>query len=125
MLKDRPDTLWSTTKRIKTGYGSLYVTITAHVDWGHPVEVFATIGKSGKSVEAKAEAIGRLVSLALRYNVPVVEIVAQLKDIEGEQPIMTSEGLIKSIPDAVAIVLDQYMKTSLKAHGMEATADAM
>jgi ribonucleoside-diphosphate reductase alpha chain len=59
---DRPETLFGFTTKIKTGYGHLYVTVTEFE--GRPFEVFATIGKSGRSTTAKTEAIGRLVSLA-------------------------------------------------------------
>ena len=87
----------------------MYVTVN-EVD-GDPFEVFVTIGKSGHSVTAKAEAIGRLVSLALRSGIEVKEIVAQLKGIGGEHPIFQKKGLLLSIPDAIAWVLEnRYLK---------------
>lgn len=102
-MKQRPEELPSTTTKIHTGYGNLYITIT-EVD-GKPFEVFCSIGKSGGSIMAKAEVTGRLVSLALRNGIPVKEVVDQLTDISGEQPMATSSGLVKSIPDAVGKVL--------------------
>lgn len=102
-MKQRPEELPSTTTKIHTGYGNLYITIT-EVD-GKPFEVFCSIGKSGGSIMAKAEVTGRLVSLALRNGIPVKEVVDQLTDISGEQPMATSDGLVKSIPDAVGKVL--------------------
>jgi ribonucleoside-diphosphate reductase alpha chain len=100
--------------------GNLYVTVT-EMD-GRPFEVFATIGKSGKSTTAKTEAIGRLVSLALRSGVAVEKIVEQLKGICGEHPVFQKDGLILSIPDAISRVLEKrYMKdqkgTRLKKFG--------
>jgi len=88
----------------QNGPGQLYLTVN-EVD-GKPFEVFATIGKSGRSVTAKAEAIGRLVSLALRSGVDVAAIVGQLKGIGGENPVFQKKGLLLSIPDAVARVLE-------------------
>jgi len=102
--KDRPETLEGFTTRIKTGYGYLYVTVTEFN--GNPFEVFATIGKSGRSTTAKTEAIGRLVSLALRSGVTVDKIVEQLKGIGGEHPIFQAGGLVLSIPDAISRVLE-------------------
>jgi ribonucleoside-diphosphate reductase alpha chain len=102
---DRPETLLGFTTKIKTGYGHLYVTVTEHE--GRPFEVFATIGKSGRSTTAKTEAIGRLVSLALRAGVTVDKIVEQLKGIGGEHPIFQDGGLVLSIPDAIARVLEK------------------
>ncbi|MBW2539171.1 MAG: vitamin B12-dependent ribonucleotide reductase, partial [Deltaproteobacteria bacterium] len=78
-VKERPETLEGFTTKIVTGLGRLYVTVTECE--GNPFEVFATIGKSGKSTTAKTEAIGRLISLALRSGVKVGNIVEQLKGI--------------------------------------------
>ena len=78
---------------------------------GKPFEIFATIGKSGHSVTAKAEAIGRLVSLAFRSGIDVADVVGQLKGIGGEHPIFQKKGLLLSIPDAIAWVLEnRYLK---------------
>jgi ribonucleoside-diphosphate reductase alpha chain len=116
-VKERPETLEGFTTKMKTGYGALYVTVT-EMD-GQPFEVFATIGKSGRSTTAKTEAIGRLVSLALRAGVKVEEIVQQLKGIGGEHPIFQEGGLVLSIPDAIARVLE---KRYLKPNGIKLPA---
>ncbi|MFC1858366.1 vitamin B12-dependent ribonucleotide reductase [Thermodesulfobacteriota bacterium] len=108
-VKERPETLEGFTTKIVTGMGRLYVTVTEHE--GQPFEVFATIGKSGKSTTAKTEAIGRLVSLALRAGVKIHEIVDQLKGISGEHPVFQEGGLVLSIPDAIGRVLEKrYLK---------------
>jgi ribonucleoside-diphosphate reductase alpha chain len=109
-ILDRPETLAGFTTKIKTGYGHLYVTVTEFE--GRPFEVFATIGKSGRSTTAKTEAIGRLVSLALRAGVTVDKIVDQLKGIGGEHPIFQDGGLVLSIPDAIARVLEKRYPVS-------------
>ncbi|NOY54123.1 MAG: vitamin B12-dependent ribonucleotide reductase [Deltaproteobacteria bacterium] len=109
----RPAILEGFTAKMKLGHGTLYITVN-EVE-GKPVEVFATIGKSGQSTMAKTEAIGRLVSLSLRYGVPVEKIVRQLKGIGGDYPIFQKDGLVRSIPDAIARILERrYMKTNGK-----------
>jgi len=106
---DRPETLEGFTTKVVTGMGNLYVTVT-EMD-GKPFEVFATIGKSGKSTMAKTEAIGRLVSLALRSGISPDKIVEQLKGICGEHPVFSKDGLVLSIPDAISKVLEKrYLK---------------
>jgi ribonucleoside-diphosphate reductase alpha chain len=105
-VRRRPETLRGFTTRIKTGMGQLYVTVTEYDD--RPFEVFATIGKSGRSATAKTEAIGRLVSLALRSGVDVAQIVEQLKGIGGEHPVFQNGGLVLSIPDAISRVLEKH-----------------
>ncbi|MGD9086639.1 MAG: adenosylcobalamin-dependent ribonucleoside-diphosphate reductase, partial [Desulfobacterales bacterium] len=118
-VKERPDTLEGFTTKMKTGYGHLYVTVTEYD--GQPFEVFATIGKSGRSTTAKTEAIGRLASLALRSGVKVNDIVDQLKGIGGEHPIFQNGGLVLSIPDAIARVLEnRYLSgKAVRSHKTE------
>ena len=95
----------SKTTCVPTAYGKLYITI-AEED-GKPRHVFCTIGKSGRSIMAKAEAVGRLTSLALRNGIPVEKVVAQIIDISGEEPLAWKNTIIKSIPDAVGKVLKE------------------
>jgi len=104
--QERPDTLTSVTDKIKTGFGNLYVTISYFNQ--KPFEVFASIGKSGYTTMADAEAIGRLVSLALRSGVDPKELVNQLKGIGGSEPVFAEGGLVTSIPDAIAKVLERH-----------------
>ncbi|MFO7875421.1 MAG: vitamin B12-dependent ribonucleotide reductase [Desulfovermiculus sp.] len=113
-VRERPDVVYGFTQKVQTGLGDLYLTVN-EVD-GKPFEVFATIGRSGRSITAKAEAIGRLVSLALRSGVHVRDVVGQLKGIGGEHPVFQKKGLLLSIPDAVAWVLEnRYLKDSKPA----------
>jgi ribonucleoside-diphosphate reductase alpha chain len=105
--KERPGSLPSITDKIKTGFGNLYVTITFYN--GKPFEVFTSIGKSGYSTMADAEALGRLISMALRSGVEPQEVIYQIKGIGGADPIFTEGGLVQSIPDAIAKVLERHL----------------
>lgn len=104
-VRKRPDMVQGFTQKVQTGLGAMYLTVNEL--GGAPFEVFATIGKSGRSITAKAEAIGRLVSLALRSGVSVRDVVAQIKGIGGEHPVFRGKGLLLSIPDAIAWVLEK------------------
>lgn len=117
VVMDRPDVVYGFTQKVKTGYGFLYLTVN-EVD-GRPFEVFAIIGKSGRSITAKTEAIGRLVSLALRSGVDVADIINQLKGIGGEHPIFQKKGILLSIPDAVSWVLENRYLQERKAESNE------
>ena len=114
-IKERPETLEGVTIKIKTGYGHLYVTCNEDEE-GKPFEIFATIGKSGKSTTAKTEAIGRLTSLALRSGIQVEQIIKQLKGIGGEMPVVEKDGVVRSIPDAIAKVLNKHFGTNQNAN---------
>jgi len=122
-VKQRPETLDGFTTKIKTGLGHLYVTVTEFE--GQPFEVFATIGKSGRSTTAKTEAIGRLVSLALRAGVKVNEIVDQLKGIGGEHPVFQDGGLVLSIPDAISRVLEKRYLVKTNQTGLANMKNAL
>ncbi len=101
----RPSLLQGTTVKIMTSFGNLYLTVN-EMD-SRPFEVFATLGKSGKDTQAHTEALGRLISLALRSGVPVEEVVTQLKGIGGSQPVWEADGIILSLPDAIARGLER------------------
>lgn len=116
-VRERPDVVYGFTQKVRTGHGIMYVTIN-DVD-GKPFEVFATIGKSGRSTTAKAEAIGRLVSLALRSGIEVKKIVQQLKGIGGEAQVFQpgKHGQVQSIPDGIGWVLEnRYLKSKKSVH---------
>ncbi|MCK4766247.1 MAG: adenosylcobalamin-dependent ribonucleoside-diphosphate reductase [Candidatus Aminicenantes bacterium] len=102
----RPEALPSTTSKITTGLGNLYITVSFFNDL--PFEVFCSIGKSGYSTMADAEAIGRLASLALRSGIVAEEVVSQLKGIGSSEPTFHNGNLIQSIPDAIALVLEKH-----------------
>lgn len=109
VVRQRPEIVNGFTQKVKTGLGVLYLTVN-EIE-GQPFEVFTTIGKSGRSITAKAEAIGRLVSLCFRSGVPVRDVVQQLKGIGGEHPVFQKKGILLSIPDAIAWVLEnRYLK---------------
>lgn len=105
--QERPDFLPSTTHKISTGFGNLYITIS-YLN-GKPFEVFTSIGKSGYSTMADAEAIGRLTSLALRSGISTDQVVNQLKGIGGSEPTFHNGSLVQSIPDAIAQVLERQI----------------
>lgn len=100
----RPDTLYGVTKKVAVGCGELFVTIN-YDDDGTPRETFVTIGKQGGCAGAQMEMIGRVISLALKHNVPIDEIANQLSGIRcnnvawgnGTQVFSCADGVSKII----------------------------
>ena len=84
--RSRPEMLRGTTRRIETPLGTLYVTITED-DRAQPFEVFMSLGKAGGALMADVEAMGRLISLALRSGIPMKEIYRQLRGISSDRTI--------------------------------------
>ena len=103
----RPTQTQGLTRRIKTGEGTLYITINE--DEHGLCEVFTTIGKAGGNAAAQSEAISRLISLALRSGINPQSIVRQLKGISGPNPTWEDGRLILSTPDAIGKALDDYL----------------
>ena len=108
MPRVRPVSTNGETRRIRTGEGSLYITINE--DEKGLCEVFTTIGKAGGNAAAQSEAISRLISLALRSGVNPRSVVRQLKGISGPNPTWENGRLILSTPDAIGKALDDYLK---------------
>lgn len=107
--RERPDVIRGYTYRIKTAYGKLFVTINDDEE-GQPFEVFSHLGKAGGFFAAKAEAICRLISLALRSGIDPEEIIDQIKGIRGPTPSWSEEGkMILSLPDAIAQILEKHL----------------
>lgn len=96
---ERPDVLTGPTIRKRTGCGWLYITYNT-------TEVFARLGKAGGCATSQTEALGRLISIGLRYGVSLEEITAQLRGIQCNAPC----GSIKSCADAIAQVLEEVGK---------------
>lgn len=106
--RHRPIMTTGVTRRIRTGEGTLYITINE--DENGLCEVFTTIGKAGGHAAAQSEAISRLISLSLRSGIEPQAIVKQLKGISGPNPTWEDGQLILSTPDAIGKALDDYLK---------------
>jgi ribonucleoside-diphosphate reductase alpha chain len=106
--KMRPDVLLGTTRKMRSPLGDLYVTVNEDED-GRPFEVFATLGKAGGAAMADAEALGRLISLALRSGIPLADISKQLRGISCDRAVGIGPNKVLSVPDAIGQVLELHM----------------
>ena len=103
---NRPEELEGVTFRINTGCGNLYVTINKD-EHGNIFEIFCRIGKAGGCAFAQAEMAGRALSLALKHQVPLSEIIKEFKGIRCNN-VGYSNGLeVLSCADAIAQVLEK------------------
>jgi ribonucleoside-diphosphate reductase alpha chain len=106
--RSRPELLRGTTRRLETPLGTLYVTITED-DKGQPFEVFMSLGKAGAALMADVEAIGRLISLALRAGIPIQEIHRQLRGISSDRVTGLGPNKVMSVPDAIGIAIERWL----------------
>jgi ribonucleoside-diphosphate reductase alpha chain len=120
--RPRPSALQGLTYRKQTPLGTAYITV--NVNGGNqPFEVFLNVGKAGSDVAAVSEALGRLISLALRLPSPMspVErlefVVEQLAGIGGGRSMGFGAQRVRSLPDAIAQVLQEHLSRDLASEG--------
>jgi ribonucleoside-diphosphate reductase alpha chain len=106
--RSRPAMLTGVTQRIETGYGKMYVTINVD-EHGEPFEMFVKIGNSGGFTESFTDALGKVLSTALRSGVDPTEIRDELKGIRSPKVAWDGGEQIRSIPDAVGKALERYL----------------
>lgn len=120
--RTRPDVMQGSTYKMNTAYGNLYVTINE--DQQGAFEVFATMGKAGGFFNAQTEAITRMISLALRSNIAIEEIIDQIKGIRGPDVSFSDGGVVFSLPDAIAKVLEKHTKRNDKQLSLDLPASS-
>ena len=103
----RPQEMTGVTERIRTGHGTMYITINVDEE-GKPFEVFTALGKAGGCDSAQLEAISRLASLAMRSGVDIKKVIEQLRGITC-CPAWDNGVLVRSAPDAVALALERHI----------------
>ncbi|WP_394298022.1 adenosylcobalamin-dependent ribonucleoside-diphosphate reductase [Gordoniibacillus kamchatkensis] len=107
--KRRPQILRGATYKYNTPLGMAYITINDMN--GSPSELFMNVGKAGSDVFAMSEALGRVISLFLRYGDhgnKVKLLVKHLKGIGGSGAIGFGPNRVESIADAVAKALEAH-----------------
>ena len=114
----RPAMVRGVTERVRTGHGNTYVTINFD-EKGEPFELFTNVGKAGGCDSAQVEAISRLISLALRSGIDAGQLAEHLKGITC-CPIWDGGTLVRSAPDAVALVLSRHLQEGVSTAETEA-----
>ncbi|NLG65935.1 MAG: vitamin B12-dependent ribonucleotide reductase [Actinobacteria bacterium] len=101
----RPRLLSGATERVETGCGKLFVIMND--DELGAREVFANMGKAGGCASSNTEALGRLISLALKKGAQPMEIVEQLKGIRCHVPYGLGPNACTSCADAIGKALER------------------
>ena len=107
--RQRPQALRGFTMKMNSPLGDLYVTINED-ETGRPFEVFCTLGKAGGAANADAEAIGRLISLALRSGISIPLVKDQLRGISCDRAVGLGPDKVLSVPDAIGQAIERYVE---------------
>jgi ribonucleoside-diphosphate reductase alpha chain len=107
--RPRPAVTVGATRKVETAEcGDIYITINE--DEEGLCEVFINMGRSGGCRSAQCEAIGVLISTALRAGVDPRSISKRLKGIRCASPTWQPGGMILSCADAIGKSMEQYME---------------
>ncbi len=112
--KPRPRALVGRTYSVETPLGKAFVTINEN-GGDQPFEVFINTAKAGSDTAAVSEAIGRLISYVLRLASPIepsqrmTDVTRQLAGIGGGRSLGFGPNRVRSLPDGLAQVLEEYL----------------
>lgn len=109
--RPRPEVTHGMTKKFKIGNcGKLYVTVNS--DENGICEVFINTGEEGCA--ALTEAVGRLISIAIRSGIDIESVKKQVEGIRCATCIADPETHVLSCPDAMSKAIDFYLNGTNK-----------
>lgn len=112
-VRTRPEVTYGSTHKTKVGCGTLYITVNADDDGA--IEVFTNTGKYG-GCPAQSEATSRMVSLLLRYGVPISHIAKQLCGIRCMNCVHRKDLNALSCPDSIGKALLRFTEQGVPAN---------
>ncbi len=109
--RKRPQVMGGTTTKFKIGdCGNLYVTVNE--DEKEVCEVFVNIG--GEGCPPLTEAVGRLISLALRSGIEVNAVLKQIRSIKCTGCVSDESTVVLSCPEAIGRAIEAQIRGSAR-----------
>lgn len=119
-LKKRGPVAVGVTHKVDTGRGKIYITINYSEYHSTPVEVFIRLGHLSTPTEsALAEWSGRLISLLLKYNVPLENIVKQGNKVYGDTVFWYNNQSFCSFPKLISHLLNFTFEEAMNMAEMD------
>ena len=124
----RSRSLPSTTTKLQTEMGNLFITVSTDED-GEPVEVFGALGKGGSFQHGVTELACRLISLHMRRGTPLEDVIDQIQGIQEMQPFFNQMGdgrsvAILGLGDGIAHILKAHLKARQERRAAQEAAEA-
>ncbi len=105
-LRQRGPVAIGVTHKVDTGRGKIYITINYSEYHSEPVEVFIRLGHLSTPTEAAlAEWSGRLISLLLKYDVPLESVIRQGNKVYGDTVFWYNQQSFCSLPKLISHLL--------------------
>ncbi|MFH1064876.1 MAG: adenosylcobalamin-dependent ribonucleoside-diphosphate reductase [Nanoarchaeota archaeon] len=121
-VRERPEWLPAWVRRMETPNGKASITITD--DEFGAREVFVSVGRSGSDIAGLCEALGRSISIGLKYNAPPQEYANSLKGIGGRESVGFGPNRVLSVPDGIAKAMEEYCNI-LNKHNVDTEKSAV
>lgn len=99
----RPEFLRGVTRKIRTPFGTVYVTVNYDPGSRQIAEIFVRESSGNEAWEL----VGRLLSLLLRARVPMEKILPQLYRTRGQNTIILDEKILTSVAQAIARTIER------------------
>lgn len=99
----RPEFLRGITRKIRTPFGTVYVTVNYELGSQQITEVFVRESSGNEAWEL----VGRLLSLLLRARVPMEKVLSQLYRTRGQNTIILDEKILTSVAQAIARTMER------------------
>lgn len=94
-----------------TPFGNMHVKIVVDPQTGREREIFAQLGKGGDVASSDLEAICRMISMYLRVNGALADVIHQLEGIGSG---LTTVNGVASLADGLARALQRYVAAKEK-----------
>lgn len=108
------------THKVETPTGKIYITVNYDREQQEPVECFIRLGNTATPKEMElAEWTGRLISLCLKYNVPISHIQRQSEKVFGGTTFLYDQKFFSSLPQLVSHLIGVDFDESLEKIGLE------
>lgn len=91
-----------------TQFGNMHIDFSLDPNTKRLYETFVSLGRGGEETNATLEALGRLSSLCLRTGISEENIISQLDGIGTKDSIVSRDGKITSLPQALATGFKRY-----------------
>jgi ribonucleoside-diphosphate reductase alpha chain len=102
----RPEFLQGLTRKIRTPFGTVYVTVNFDSRLKQITEVFVRESSGNEAWEL----VGRLLSLLLRSGVALDKVLSQLYRTRGQNTIVLDEKILSSVAQAIARTIERADK---------------